>query len=532
MKGRHIWEYILVTIFLCIMSFFLVSSIKHESPTYDEITFTEAGYQFLVNKDFRYDPFNPPLAREIIALPALIQKYAIYDRNIFWPRIMVVIFTILLALLVYVFARRLFGMLSAMLALLLFVFEPNILSHGHYATADLILTFFIILSIFIFWLWRKSFTNKRIAIFSVIIGLTLSAKLNSIVFLLLPMLALYIIEIKKKENLTKFVFWKNRAKPFILFICVMVLTLWSTYIFKSEPLFGYRFDSNRPAIELAKKNPLIKIALTVPVPLGSYISTIKQVALFNYSNLYVKRSYFLETLSLNGSPGYFFPIVFLIKTQIPLLVLFSLSLLFFYKDNKKGKYLLVPLFFIFLSVLFSKTVLAIRYMLPAYPLIIIYSSQVANLKIVKKKILYIFLGIILIWYTIGTIKTFPYFISYMNESVGGVKNRYKYLIDSNYDWGQGLIALKDYQDKNNIKNLQFAYFGAVDPAKYGIKYEKIKNLSINDPKKEMTLKYDKNHTIAISATCWYFCGYYTNPAFINNMPVDIVGGSILIFRKL
>lgn len=513
------------------MFLLLVGSINSESPTYDEVTYAEAGYQFLTNKDFRFDPFNPPLAREIIALPALVQRSVIYNRVIFWPRMMVVLFTLALGFLVYVFSKKMFGGLAAKFALVLFIFEPNILSNGHYATADLIFTFFLFLSLFCFWIWRNKFTYKKIIIFSIIIGLLLSTKLTSIPFLLFPLFILFIMGKSNKKDLIKYFFWRKNIWLILLFIFVTALTLWSTYFFKLEPPLGYRFDKNRPAIAIAKNNPLVKLLLATPVPLGSYISTVKQIALFNYSNLYVKRSYFLGMISLNGSPGYYFPIVFLIKTPIPLLILFVLSLFFFFKNIENGKFLLVPLFFIFFDVLFSKYPLANRYILPAYPLVIMYSSQIVCIKIVRKKLFYLFLVMMLVWYMVGTIRTSPYFISYMNEAIGGAESRYKYLVDSNYDWGQGLIALKNYQDKNNIKNLQFAYFGSIDPTKYGIKYEKIKNLSINDNKKEVALKFDKNHVIAISATCWYFCGYYKNPDLNKSNPVDIVGGSILIFEK-
>jgi len=531
MRKRNILELIFVTVCLGIMFFLLVSSINSDSPTYDEVTNTESGYQFLVNKDFRFDPFNPPFAREIIALPALIQKNVIYNRVIFWPRMMVVLFTLALGVLVYIFSKKLFGGLAAKLALIIFVFEPNTLSNGHYATKDLIFTFFFLLSLFYFWLWKDKFTYKRVIIFSIIIGLSLSTKLTAIPFILFPLLVLFLMEIKNRWKMIKSFFSKKKIWIILSFIFITTLTLWSTYFFKLEPPLGYRFDENRPAIKLAKSNPLIKIALTVPIPLGSYVSTIKELFMFNYTNLYIKRSYFPGDVSIDGSPGYLFPLAVLIKTPIPLLMLFFLSILFFYKNSKNGKYLLVPLFLIFFTVIFSKTILVIRYILPIYPLIIIYSSQVINIKIAKRNLLYIFLGLMMVWYIVGTLNSFPYFTSYMNETVGGAKDRYKYLADSNYDWGQGLIALKDYQDKNNITNLQFAYFGSVNPANYGIKYERINSLSINDNKKVESLKFDNYHTIAIGATCWYFCGYYENPAFNGHNPVTIVGGSILIFKK-
>lgn len=509
---KLLWEVFFIFICLGTMILLLLGGILRESPTFDEVVHTEAGYQFLVNKDFSFDPQNLPLAREIIALPTLISRNVILDRSIFWPRMMVVLFTVGLAIIVYLFSRRMYGGLAAKLALLLFIFEPNILANGHYATTDLIFTFFLILSLFLFWVYRRKFTIRKVLIFSIIVGLTLSTKITSIPFLILPMFFIFITEKNKKYS--KFI---------ILFIFITAMTLWSTYFFKFAPPLGSSFDKNRPAIALARNNPLINILLKVPVPLGNYMSTIKQTVLINYTNLRIQRSFIMGKV-LYGSPGYLFFIVFLIKTPLPLLFLLLLSLFVFYKNVKHDLYILIPLFFIFFSILFTKVMLVNRYILPVYPLIVIYSSQIINIKNVNRILLYLFLAIMVAWYALGTINVFPHFISYMNETVGGWRNGYKYLIDSNYDWGQGLIDLKEYQDKYKISNFKLAYFGTANPKKYGIQFKNIVD------ENSATLMFNKSDIVAISASCWYFCGYYKNPNLNKMVPDDIIGGSILIFK--
>ena len=65
---------------------------------------------------------------------------------------------------------------------------------------------------------------------------------------------------------------------------------------------------------------------------------------------------------------------------------------------------------------------------------------------------------------------FPAYIAYANELWGGPANTYKYLSDSNTDWGQQLKATKKYLDGRGVKNCWFAYFaeGVVDTGYYGI----------------------------------------------------------------
>src|SRR6266540_7221790 len=96
-------------IFIFIVS---VYSALSESRVFDEITHVNAGYQFLVNQDFRYDPFNPPLAREIISVPLLFAKNAVNDPVLFWPRFMSIIFLLLLGFIVFRFSTILYGKMA------------------------------------------------------------------------------------------------------------------------------------------------------------------------------------------------------------------------------------------------------------------------------------------------------------------------------------------------------------------------------------------------------------------------------------
>ena len=63
----------------------------------------------------------------------------------------------------------------------------------------------------------------------------------------------------------------------------------------------------------------------------------------------------------------------------------------------------------------------------------------------------------------------PDYMSYFTPLVDQSKS-YQLLTDSNTDWGQGLIALKKYQDAHPSDEIHLAYFGTVDPAVYGIRY--------------------------------------------------------------
>ena len=62
----------------------------------------------------------------------------------------------------------------------------------------------------------------------------------------------------------------------------------------------------------------------------------------------------------------------------------------------------------------------------------------------------------------------PDYLSYFNIFVNPATS-WRLLTDSNLDWGQGLIALRNYERQHPNQELHVAYFGSVDPALYGIR---------------------------------------------------------------
>ena len=61
-------------------------------------------------------------------------------------------------------------------------------------------------------------------------------------------------------------------------------------------------------------------------------------------------------------------------------------------------------------------------------------------------------------------------LQYFNEVGGGADRGHRMLIDSNIDWGQDLIRLREYIDREGLDGVHLAYFGRVDPRVYGIRF--------------------------------------------------------------
>src|SRR5882762_4353280 len=193
----------------------LTLSVRRESPTWDEGDHIFAGYRSLTNKDFGLNPEHPPLVKMLTAAPLLSMPLKVppvqnrffmqeafldgkqflfgndADRMMFRARMTASIFTVLLALLVFLATREFFDTGAALIALTLIVFEPNLLAHGARVTTDAGLSCFMFATIYAFYRYVKTPSAWRLAVVGLATGLTLATKHTGI--LVIPMLALLAI---------------------------------------------------------------------------------------------------------------------------------------------------------------------------------------------------------------------------------------------------------------------------------------------------------------------------------------------------
>jgi hypothetical protein len=63
------------------------------------------------------------------------------------------------------------------------------------------------------------------------------------------------------------------------------------------------------------------------------------------------------------------------------------------------------------------------------------------------------------WLVWSALSVWPHGLCYTNELWGGTKNGYRCLSDSNYDWGQGLDDLAQWQEIHRVPDLHVMYYG-------------------------------------------------------------------------
>jgi hypothetical protein len=172
---------------------------------------------------------------------------------------------------------------------------------------------------------------------------------------------------------------------------------------------------------------------------------------------------------------YYFPLAFLIKTPLGSLLLMAAALLVsrvgMAGERRAALFLLGPVVVIFAAMTQSKVNLGLRHILPVYPLLFVFASRLATLHFRRSWLGLLLLGVPLVMTALSSLKVAPHQLAYFNELVGGPEEGYRYLSDSNLDWGQDLKGLKGYIEREGLEMIYLSYFGSVPPAYYGIYYQ-------------------------------------------------------------
>ncbi|MFH0732486.1 MAG: glycosyltransferase family 39 protein [Candidatus Omnitrophota bacterium] len=486
-----------------------------ESPTCDEIAHhVPVGYVLLSKRDFKMDTSHPPLSRYLVALPlklfmklnmpddkaqwrrpdrAQFGRDFFYKYNnqphmmIFLSRLAIIAVGLLCGLMLFIWIKALYDEKAALFGLFLYAFSPNILAHTSLATTDMTATCFMLLSVCTFWFFLKNMSFKNIIFAGISLGLAQLSKYTAI--LLYPVFVLiFVLEppVIEKANI------KRAISKLLIMFTVSVVVLWAGYAFDCSPILkdAMRLEEKIsvahsvvgkifPFLAQRPNSWLDNFLLNMPFPSGAHLLGVLGV----FGHVYQGHgTYFLGQELTHGNIFYFI-VAFLIKTTIPVIIFFCAGAFTAIRQGitRKERFLFIIIIIFFLAASFSRLQLGIRYILPLYPLFFVICAK--NVKPLFNKITKIPVIFLMAWHVFSCLCIWPNYLSYFNEFIGGPKNGYKFLGDSNIDWGQDLPALAKYLKENNIENIKLYYFGVADPHSYGINYEDTSEGELARPEK-------------------------------------------------
>jgi len=142
------------------------------------------------------------------------------------------------------------------------------------------------------------------------------------------------------------------------------------------------------------------------------------------------------------------------------------------------------------------------------------------------------IAILAVWHLVATVSIAPHYLAYFNELGGGPGKGYRYLVDSNLDWGQDLKELKKYMDRHKIERVSFSYFGSDSPDRYGIAYDWLPSFVLRNHEPDKEPQINLNQPLAISVTNLHGTPLDNKEQFkwlLQHEPVAKLGYSIFVY---
>jgi hypothetical protein len=478
---------IVLTLLLIQASLLGYSATRH-SPVHLEPAFLASGISHWELGRFELYRVNPPLPRMIASLPALVAgcetdwksfyespgarpEFAIGEDFIrangprsLWlftlARWACIPINLIGAFIAYRWSRELYGIGAGLLTLVLFVFDPNLLAYGEFATPDCAFTAFGLLAGYTFWRWLKKPGWFRALLAGGSLALAELSKLSWIpLFGLWPVLwGIWCYSLRGPPRSPAMSGASTSLPPppcppfaqliAILFVAVYGLNLGYLFDGIGTPLKEYEFVSTTlTGLEQPGKagNRFRSTWLgSIPVPLPrQYVLGIdtQQKDLQEFAG----RSY-LRGEWKEGGWWYYYAYGWLVKEPISNLILVLMALLLCPLIRKNHQWrdelvVVAPALVLFIATsACTEFNLHWRYILPCIAFMLVFAGR-CIFYLTSASVFHTIITQAAALSAISMLWSYPAHLTYFNILGGGPYGGYRHLLGSSLDWGQDLIEL-------------------------------------------------------------------------------------------
>lgn len=485
-------------------------AVAGKSVTSDETLHLAGGYFINRYGDFRVQPENGNLPQRLAGLPAALSvdapaavtespawresdarticQHLFFRAGIdHWPllmqgRALMMIFSVGTGLLIFAWARHLFGPAAGLFALTLYALDPNVLAHAPLATSDSAAVCLLLASASAFWLALVQTTWRRALLSAVVFGLACVSKFSAV--LLLPVFVILAAwRLIRTDRSARRARLGHVFRLGLVHVVGAVAVIWIFH--------GFRFSGFSP--ELPPSDRFIVPWDNVASLLGwqgPLIARLREWQLlpeaFLYGYSWVVLSAQQRAAFLAGdysTTGWieFFPLAFWWKTTLALLAaLVAAAWLWARRTRNRHEIaaqfdLIAPLAVLFgvyaLVSLASHLNIGHRHILPLYPVLYIATGALAGPRPAPGRLRAGLLALLLAGQAVANARIAPHYLAFFNTLAGGPANGWRLLADSSLDWGQDLPGLKAWLDAHHVPAdgpVYLGYFGTGSPDYYGI----------------------------------------------------------------
>lgn len=506
-------------------SVWCITAASQLGATFDEPFYVASGLDFWRSGSHRslLKKGTMPLPIDLFSLPlALWERWSgtqfdpvlDLERLLPWARAGTLAFWWLLLGYARRIGRQLAGPWGGRLAVAWLAFEPNLLAHASLATTDIAMTACLLALLYSFRTGREAGWIRRVGVPTLWFAATVLSKASGLVLGPVCLLVLEIERLVSAEALKAATLpsgpWMRlrqglrRLQPFrrdlvhILVGGLVLVFVYSGSDWREEPSFvaWARSLPDGPGSQV-----IVWVSEHLRIFSNAGEGLVKQIA----HNIRGHGAYLLGRTHRRAL-WFYFPVLLTIKLTLPLLI--APGALAAIRPRALANWAtLTAAALLVMSVTF-RVQIGIRLVLPMVGLAVVGLSA-AVVQAWRESSGWgrhaLTAGAVagVAWTVSASLIVWPHGLSYVNELWGGTSRGYLYVSESNYDWGQGLKDLAEWQRRNGMVPVDVWYFGT-DPAlkRLPVREVPLHALPIQVP--EDVVSRVKGHYLAVSMSLLYY----------------------------
>ena len=497
---------------LALMALLAGGAARHESATIDEVAHTGAGVSYLQKLDMRMNEEHPPLAKVLAAVPLVLRgAHADYSHlswtfsnkifnqllgewvwgdwflmhwndpysTMLWARAPMLLMTLLLGVILYIYGSRLGGGWGGLLCLCAFVTTPAFLAFGPLVLTDIPVTLFWVLTV---WqlpnMWHAPTRGTVVKFGLALAGAFLSKFSSGLLFFVFVAFALSLrfkplpeqpvdkVELRRWRRRA----WLNLAKG----------TLWAAF-FVYIVYFVLSWNQPTDSLGVIPHFPASPLLRRLLMPVWIYV---RGLVAFAFSA--ASRPTFILGHAYPHGVWFYFPVLFVLKSQLTFLLLLLLATVTALLVKRRSpapsvipsgmemrwRSTWVSLVIFVAACMLSRLDISIRHFSVALALIVLLLSPLPRvLELLGKSSpqparIGNWVTIALALASIVTaIRAYPNYLPYLNSLSMG-RPGYALVNDSNLDWNHGLTEVDTFMRQHGVKQILLDQYGFSEPERY------------------------------------------------------------------
>jgi len=416
------------------------ASVATKSATVDEFDHLAYGASVLTGDSTRLQDSKMPVTAFNAVLygrPWSTER----PEALFRARMVTTAFSLILALLVWRWARQLYGSTGGLLAMGLYVVCPSVIAHSRLVTTDLVGALGIMAACYGAWRYLRQPGWRAALWVGAALGFALAAKYTALY--LIPALALVAglqwRRLPRPGRLAAHVGWVALAA---------VVVVNSAFLARGSFTPLQRYECRSALFQGLQDTPVAALPIPLPRP---WVEGVDWVRFRDRNGMWGEDIVVLGRHSEYQGLPHTYVVVLLTKFPLGWLALVAAGLGVVARTGKRGwlqggeGVLVIPVLILFTVLsLFTRAQLGVRHLLVVVPLLCVLAGAAVRdwheFPRWRKGVI----GALGTWILISTLSYHPHYLPYFNELVWDRTRAYRVLLDSNLDWGQDAHRVEAY----------------------------------------------------------------------------------------